>query len=67
VEDEEILERDIQELDKDLKNLYNKIREGEIPEERRDKESTYKSFNILKVSRIRDVQMDKLIVNKKNC
>ena len=67
MEDEEILERDIQELDKDLKNLYNKIREGEIPEERRDKESTYKSFNILKVSRIRDVQMDKLIVNKKNC
>ncbi|OYT54299.1 MAG: hypothetical protein B6U72_03145 [Candidatus Altiarchaeales archaeon ex4484_2] len=65
MEEEEILEQKIQELDEDLKNLYNKIREGKIPEERRDKESTYKSFSILKVSRIREIQMNKLIMNKK--
>ncbi|MEA1925329.1 MAG: hypothetical protein U9M95_05605 [Candidatus Altiarchaeota archaeon] len=64
-EGEEILEQQIQELDEDLKNLYNKIREQKVPKERREKESVYKSFSILKASRIREIQMDKLIVNKK--
>ncbi len=65
MEEEQILEQKIKELDEDLKLLYHEIREQKIPEKRKDKESTYKSFSILKVSRIRDVRMEKLIVNKK--
>jgi len=66
MEDEKKLEENIQKLDEDLKKLYDKIKKEKIPEKQREKKSLYQSFNILNASRIREIQMEKLILNKKN-